>query len=399
MSDRKYPNILRAVLETPWAIRPSMLAIIVEVVKLRIDGNALTDEEIQARVGGKPSRQDAQILGQTAIIPIYGTLVPKADSMSAMSGATPVDRLQAVLQDAVRSADVANILLDVNSPGGATDLIPEFAAQIRDARRVKPVIASANTQAASAAYWLASQASEFVASPSAGVGSIGVYAAHQDLSKQLEAEGVNTTVIAAGRYKAETGPWGPLTDEAKAHIQERVDDFAHMFHSDVAKGRKTTIEAVRDGYGEGRMFNAKAALKAGMIDGVEPIQATIDRMAEGGGKTTLQAAVPADVPAAASEPATVGLNFAGDLRQTLGHLQELATTAAGFADVAKNSMSVSKREQFEAIATALGELDDVRSGIAALLDQTAPTRAADQDDTEAWDLYRSHVLRVSEGSM
>jgi len=302
MSDRRYQNITRAVLETPWAIRPGMLAVIVEVLSLRLEGHQLSDEEIQARVGGKPSRQDTQIIGQTAIIPIYGTLIPRADSMTQMSGGTPVDRLQGALQDAVRSADVSNILLDISSPGGATDLIPEFAQQIRDARRVKPVVASANTQAASAAYWLGSQASEFVASPSAGVGSIGVFAAHEDLSKQLEADGVSTTVITAGKYKAETGPWAPLTDEARAHIQERVDDMYQMFTGDVAKGRKTTVDAVRGGFGEGRMLNAKAALKEGMIDAIEPITATIGRLADAGGQKVAQVAF-SDVPAlAAADP-------------------------------------------------------------------------------------------------
>jgi ClpP class serine protease len=78
-----------------------------------------------------------------------------------------------------------------------TDGIPELAAEIRAARGKKPIVAVANYRAASAAYWLGSQADEFVASPSADVGSIGVFAAHEDVSGMQEKLGVKTTLISA----------------------------------------------------------------------------------------------------------------------------------------------------------------------------------------------------------
>lgn len=395
MSQRKYPNVLRAVLETPWAILPSRLAAICEIVAVHLEHGPLSTEEVVQRIGAAPTpRKNARSAGSVAVIPVYGVLVPKADAFSSMSGATPVNRIQAALADAVSSADVSSIVLDIDSPGGQTDLIPELAQQVRDARRSKPVVAVANTLAASAAYWIGSQATEFVASPSAMVGSIGVYAAHEDLSAALEAEGVSTTVIQAGQFKTETGPWGPLSDEARAHIQASVDEFFQMFTGDVAKGRRVPVDQVRgDQFGEGRTFTAKQAQGRAMIDGIEPIESVLDRLTNGGGVKTVPVADPADVAAAVaaaasgdppaitasahSGPANAGLSFAATLRQTQERVEEHIQTARGFADVARESrMSAAKREQLAAIADALGAFGPVRSDLVALLEATDPDKPA-----------------------
>jgi ClpP class serine protease len=72
----------------------------------------------------------------------------------------------------------------------------------------------------------------------------------------------------AGKYKAEDAPFGPLTDEARAAIQGQVDSYYGMFVRDVAKGRGVALDVVRDGFGEGRVVNAKDALASGMVDRV-----------------------------------------------------------------------------------------------------------------------------------
>jgi peptidase S49-like protein len=59
-------------------------------------------------------------------------------------------------------------------------------------------------QSASTAYWIATAADEVVVTPSGQVGSIGVFAAHEDISKALEKEGTNVSLIlpASTRPKA-----------------------------------------------------------------------------------------------------------------------------------------------------------------------------------------------------
>jgi ClpP class serine protease len=141
------------------------------------------------------------------------------------------------------------------------------------------MVAIANTLAASAAYYLAAQADEVVASPSSLTGSIGVFTYHVDQTKADEIEGRTVTYVSAGKYKTETV--GPLSDEARAMLQQRVDDFYGQFVNAVAKGRGVSSSAVRAGYGEGRVLTAKRAVDAGLADRVGTIDDAVRRLASG----------------------------------------------------------------------------------------------------------------------
>jgi signal peptide peptidase SppA len=280
---------VRAITETPWAILPSAFAAIREVIALRLEGIHLSAEEIEERISAGPGSRQPFQAGAVAVLPIYGVIFPRANLMTQMSGGTSLDRLGAAIDAVAADPQVGSILLDVNSPGGSVELLPETAAKIRAARARKRVVASANGTAASAAYWLASQADELVVTPSGMVGSIGVVAAHDDQSGMWEQAGIETTLISAGRYKTEGNPFEPLSDEARASIQATVDEFYEMFVADVARGRGAAKKAVREGYGEGRVVTARAALAEGMADRIESFEATIQRIsrqkAQPGGTT------------------------------------------------------------------------------------------------------------------
>jgi ClpP class serine protease len=49
-------------------------------------------------------------------------------------------------------------------------------------------------------------------------------------------------------------------------MQSKVDAYARDFQTDVAIGRRTTLQAVRTDYGKGRMLLARDAVKVGMAD-------------------------------------------------------------------------------------------------------------------------------------
>src|SRR5207302_1719926 len=148
------------------------------------------------------------------------------------------------------------------------------AEAIYSARTAKPTVAVANSLAASAAYWAASQAGELYAAPGAEVGSIGVYTLHADISEALSKDGVAVTQIAAGRYKTELSPFAPLGDDAKRHVQASVDQYHDAFVRAVARGRGTSQKFVRESMGEGRVLLPGDARAARMIDGI----ATLDQV-------------------------------------------------------------------------------------------------------------------------
>jgi signal peptide peptidase SppA len=236
----------------------------------------------------KPPPEESSV----EVIPLKGVLRPTPSILSLLFGGGGGGLLsfRSALAKAAANDKVEAIVMDVNSPGGFVDLIPEVAADIRAARAQKPVVAVANTTAGSAAYWLASQASQLVVSPSGEVGSIGVYQIHEDLSGMLAKEGVNVTIVRAGKYKIEGHPFGPLSEDATAAMQSDVNDYYDMFTSDVAKGRGVTQDEVKSGYGEGRMALAKRAVKLGLADKVEQLSDTVKRLSHPGARAALQRA-------------------------------------------------------------------------------------------------------------
>lgn len=274
-----YDRIIARVTRTPWAILPEKLGEIAELLRFRAAGGRLTADEIQARLGDTPDAPGPTRVERTvAVIPVYGTIVHRAGSFEAFSGGTSAEMLGKYIRRAVQDETVKAIVLDVASPGGTVTGVPELAAEIMAARKVKPVIASANGLAASAAYWLASQASEFVVTPSGQVGSIGVYLLTEDISEHLAKEGVRINAISAGDHKLEGAPWEPMSDETRAFLQGQVDETYADFIKAVAAGRKVTQATVKEKFGQGRVYKADEALKRGMIDRIETFDETIARL-------------------------------------------------------------------------------------------------------------------------
>jgi signal peptide peptidase SppA len=198
--------------------------------------------------------------------------------LTNMSGGATAEALGRQFDDLVNDPQVSAIVLDVNSPGGQVGGIEELSKKIFDARGTKPIVAVSNHLMASAAYWIGTAADEIVVSPSSEVGSIGVFAAHQDISAALEKEGVKVSLIKAGKYKAEANPYEPLTEEARAAMQENVSDIYGTFVDAVARNRGVKSAIVRNGFGEGRVVSAKKAIELGMADRMGTLEEVIDQL-------------------------------------------------------------------------------------------------------------------------
>jgi signal peptide peptidase SppA len=215
--------------------------------------------------------------GGVVVLPLHGVIAPRMNALSAMSGGTTFDAAISEVRKAAADPQISTIVLDWDSPGGSVAQATEFAQVLLQARTRKRIISVANHQMCSAAYWTGACATEVVATPSALVGSIGVYCLHENLQKHLEQEGVALTYIAAGKYKVDGNPSEPLSETAHARLQAIVDSAMGMFVADVAAGRGVSPEIVRARYGEGATLTAAEALAAGLIDRVETLDAVIAR--------------------------------------------------------------------------------------------------------------------------
>ncbi len=273
-------------LATPWALMPERLHALAGVVMRWSAGAAVPPEamtQIQADREARQARRQAtaaQSTGSIAVLPLYGVITQRGNMVDDVSGpgSTSTQQFTAALRTLLADESVSQILIDIDSPGGSVYGVAELADEIQSARAQKPVVAIANSLAASAAYWIGCAASEFYVTPGGEVGSIGVWQAHQDFSKALEEAGVKTTLISAGKYKVEGNPYSALDEEAQAFMQSRVDDYYAAFTKAVAKGRGVPISQVREGMGLGRVLGADAAVQQSMVDGVATFDEVLSRM-------------------------------------------------------------------------------------------------------------------------
>ena len=273
----KYQHLVSYVANTLWAILPAKMAELLQVLAFRAAGHEFTAEEIAARIGDGRAAP-IQPGGAAAVIPIRGLIAHRMSGMEQSSGGASAEQISRQIAAVAADPTIGTIIYDIDSPGGTVPGIQELAAQMFALRGKKTQVAQVNSMAASAAYWLASQADEIVSLPSGQAGYIGVFTVHQDLSQALANEGIDVTMISAGKYKLEGNPFEPLSDEARAMLQTRVNSAYDQFVSDVARGRGVSVSSVRKGYGEGRALPATEALAAKMIDRIATMEDTIGRI-------------------------------------------------------------------------------------------------------------------------
>lgn len=271
-----YKNIIHGITSTSWAIMPEKMSEILSFLEAKINCD-ISAEDVEAAINRRASKFK-NIRGDIAMIPLYGTIFQKAGLMSNFSGGTSTEAFGQAFDSAVANPQFGAIVIDVDSPGGNVYGVTELANKIFNANKAnggKPVIAVANSLMASAAYWIASAADEIVITPSGEAGSIGVLAVHTDQSKAEEEAGFKTTIVRAGKYKAETNPHEPLTEDAMGNLQGSVNAYYDMFTGDVAKFRGKTQAEIKGGYGEGRVLNARAAISAGLVDRIATMEQVI----------------------------------------------------------------------------------------------------------------------------
>src|SRR5690606_28406442 len=151
------------------------------------------------------------------------------------------------LQLALDDPSISGIVLSIDTPGGVVNGVNELANAIRGARSQKRIVAYVGGMAASAGYWLASQASEIVIEETAALGSIGVRAVVTDTSKKdAEAGRIEFVSSQSPGKRADLS-----TEEGRARIQRHVDALADVFIATVGKGRGVKPDDVISRFGGG----------------------------------------------------------------------------------------------------------------------------------------------------
>src|SRR5690242_5706483 len=241
---------------TPLMIHPPKLEVIIKALEPRLglmvdesETNADTENESRLKASyrnarGEPERSYAVLEGGVAVIPVQGTLLKRSSWLSAMSGCCSYLDIQDQLTEAMADGGVASVLLDIDSPGGEVSGCFELADFIYSLRNEKPIYASANDYALSAAYAIASAAEKIFVTRTGAVGSVGVYALHVDQAEFDKKVGVKYNYIFAGDKKVDGNPHQPLSERAQNDIQAEVDREYQMFTALVARNRKVAQKDV-----------------------------------------------------------------------------------------------------------------------------------------------------------
>lgn len=276
--------IVSAIRSQPWAILPDYLAAIEAIAiraldddvlaKLAADGHAAQVQHSLEAVAALGTRLEgsemSMVRNGTAIVPLVGAIYPRSNMVSASSGGTSLDTVMRDMRVAWASPDVERVVMLIDSPGGVVSGLGEAAETLRAGP--KPMVSYVTGMAASAAYWLGSQAGEMVLDRAASVGSIGVVAS---MTRQESAD-------ANGRRSYEIVSSGapfkrpdPSTDEGRASIQRDVDAIEGVFVGDIAAGRNVPEGVVREQFGKGAMVFAGEAVRVGMADRVGTLEGVL----------------------------------------------------------------------------------------------------------------------------
>jgi signal peptide peptidase SppA len=258
----RFTHLAEHIYHRPWFITAEAHAAIRTVFE-RAMSSGLLDSRLEesSLLDLFPKRRPLAIDDATGIasIHIMGPLGKNLSKIEQSCGATGFEQVRADYAKALEKG-ARGLLLDFDSPGGTITGTPELANLI--ASKPLPTVAYTEDMMASAAYYLASGADVIVASPSASVGSIGVYIPWMDTSAAYERAGYKPDPITntGGDLKA-IGFGGKLSDAQRAHLQEEVDEDFDNFQAHIRQHRDVPDSAMR-----GQVMSGRKALESNLVD-------------------------------------------------------------------------------------------------------------------------------------
>ncbi len=212
---------------------------------------------------------------KVAIITVSGVI---AEGDGGVYGGGSLSRTLAELRHAQKDPEVVGVVLEVNSPGGtvtASDLILHEVEKTK--KSGKRVVVWMGSMAASGGYYISCKADKIYASPSAITGSIGVIMDLMNVEKLAEKVGVNVEVIKSAKFKDMGSPFRDMTAEEREKFQAFIDGAFKRFKDVIKEGRKSVMKPEDvDRIADGSILTADDALKAGLVDKLDYLDAALD---------------------------------------------------------------------------------------------------------------------------
>jgi protease-4 len=195
------------------------------------------------------------------VIRMEGTMVTGQVSDAETIGSEVIGR---ELRNAADDPMIEAIVLRVNSPGGTPAAAQEIIRDLDYAKSKKPVVVSMGDMGTSAAYYVSAHADKIYANPDTFTAGIGVIWKFSDISRWMEKEGFNISVVKSGSKKDMGTTSRPISDEEQQYAQKIVNDSFENFITDVITQRPITRSDIDDG----RIIRGADAVRLNIVDEV-----------------------------------------------------------------------------------------------------------------------------------
>jgi protease-4 len=255
-----------------WAMRMGMLAHYSKLYQEDKLLNLIIDEKPSPMSSTLSSGSDGNgSLINVGVVRVIGVMTRYGQACSYGT-----EELGKKLQMLAGAQDIGAFVIVWDTPGGEVNGTKAFADVIKNLG--KPVV-SFVVRADSAGYWGASQATEIMMENTADseVGSIGVYAIHEDVTQQLANEGRKVTIIRAdgSEDKARMNPYEEKPQEA---LDQQMS-VLNAIRSEFIGGVKAVRPGIDESVFSGRTYNSKQAIKLGLADRTGTLDDALKRAA------------------------------------------------------------------------------------------------------------------------
>jgi len=199
------------------------------------------------------------------IIEVQGLIIDSAETIKQIQYVKDNENIKA-------------IVLRIDSPGGVVGPTQEIYEEVKKLKKIKPVIVSMGSVAASGGYYIAAPANKIFANPGTITGSIGVLMKLANFQDLMTKVGIKSIVLKSGEFKDTGSPVRPLSSQDKKILEGVIESMYGQFIAAVAEGRKLPLEEVKV-LADGRIYTGEQALDNKLIDTLGNLQDAVDEAA------------------------------------------------------------------------------------------------------------------------
>lgn len=269
-----------------------------DYVRMRmVDGLLYTDQVRQAvkkKMGLSPDDEIPQVSmsdllaagpedkkgDEIAVYYAVGDIVDGVVAMPSRESVIDAQKVCADLQDLAKDKDVKAVVLRVNSPGGSAYASEQIWHQVMELKKVKPVVVSMGSYAASGGYYISCPANWIVAESNTLTGSIGIFGMFPDVSGLLrEKLGLKFDEVKTNKYALFGTRSRPFTADELSHLESYIDRGYKLFRQRVADGRRLKVDQVEQ-VAQGHVWLGQDALKIGLVDQLGGVEVALRKAAQ-----------------------------------------------------------------------------------------------------------------------